>query len=427
MRNTLRFELPRLGDLHPGSAVRYAVTDGRVLTRSGELPLERLALDLPALPPVAILHPADVVLAHTALPPLPPHRMAEAIPAAAEPLTLADPDTLAIAGGPRDAQGMATLAWTARARLAQAWQTLADAGLPAERLVPAPLALPNPGAAGLTFMLREHHLLARHGDHRGHALALNELRSEDEADPAVLAWMRLLLQQAAPASLLWIGYCPSWAREAADPIPIRTVPAAERWQADLPNWSLALPALRPHRMQRSAWRRPLAWSAAATAVWLVGLNLYAAQLAREEAVLKQHMTRQVQATFPALPVVLDPLRQATQQRDALLTATGSMAESDLLPLAQAVAQLLPASANNVASLQFDQGMLALTLIDNTAAPAGALDPELAKRAHDLGLQVDRRDGRWLIRRQDADDGENGFAIRPGASVAASAQQAGGLR
>lgn len=415
---TLRIELPRLPELRAETLVHWTVVDGIEIIRSGELPLNGLAAVLPTMSIAAILHPADATLARTTLPPLPAHRMREAIPAAAEPLTLSDPDTLAIAGSPRNSDGLATLAWTERQTLTDAWSLLADHGLFVEQFIPAPLALP--WSDGASFALRDHYLLARLNLHEGYRLALDPLLSEGEPPEDAIAWLRLILSAPASSTITWIGHCPAWARALLPP-DSRFLPDQARWIGPFPGWSLALSALRPRQMQRSPWRRPLAWSALAVALWLAGLNLYAAQLRGEESLLRQQMVEKVKTAFPQLPVVLDPIRQATQQRDALLGALGHAAQSDMLPLLQAATELLPASANNVQSLEYADGELALALIDNTATPEGALDPTLAARAHELGLQVDFQEGRWLIQRQNGGPSDNttaaGFTISnlPGAT------------
>lgn len=423
MKSVLRLQLPRLEALAAHTPLPFALLDGGKLVRSGELPLAGLAATLPVMPVVAILHPADATLAQAALPPLPAHRMQAALAGAVEPLVLGDVDELVLAHGPRGSDGASPVAWAQRGGIAQAWSLLADAGLPVDALVPAPLALPLPADGSITLMLHDGFLLCRTGRDTGQALALDPLGAQDATDPSVQAFLRVMWMRHPEAQATWVDAVPTgWNAifESRDLPPTTVLPDAARWSAPVPTWSLAVPALRPARLQRSPWRRPLAWVAAAVAVWTVGLNVHALRLEQEASALRQRMASEVRAAFPALPVVLDPLRQATQQRDALLAGTGSVTDTDFLPLALAASQLLPMSANNVASLAYADDTLSLRLIDNAAAGGGALDPAIATRARGLGLQVDQRDGAWILRRQDdgstsADAG--GVRVQPSAATA----------
>src|SRR5690606_16972037 len=118
-----------------------------------------------------------------------------------------------------------------------------------------------------------------------------------------------------------------------------------RWLAPNPGWSLAVPQLAPR--QRSRWRATMGWIAGAMAIWIVGLNLYASQLKHETQQLKDRMERDVRDAFPDIPVILDPVRQAQQGRDALRTGQGGSTGTDLLSLARIAAQVLPFAADAV--------------------------------------------------------------------------------
>jgi len=211
----------------------------------------------------------------------------------------------------------------------------------------------------------------------------------------------------------------------------RTPPLADihdpRWQAPGPGWSLALPQLAPR--QPSRWRGAAAWLAVAAAVWIGGLNLYAMQLNAEGRHLRQRMEDDVRAAFPDIPVVLDPLRQARQGRDALLAGQGDAASKDFLSLARIAAQVLPFAADAVDRLAYRDDVLTLRLradadADASAAAAvsgrtiaavpaasssdaadGAASERLAdtaailQRAAALGARVERDDkGAWRVLR-----------------------------
>ncbi|MDX3908156.1 MAG: type II secretion system protein GspL [Pigmentiphaga sp.] len=455
MKTTLRLELPALPMLHADSRVAFALLDRQhAVQRTGELPLAELAAAVPASRVEGILHPADSVVTSVTVPPLPAHRLSAAVAGAVEPMVLGDIDTLAVAHGARAADGSVPVAWAAREQLARALRLLADCGLPADALIPAPLAL-SLTESGWTVLTRDEHIVIRTGLQSGLAWTIDPLATTD-ADPA---WASLLpaLEQDAPAVLAWIDP-PSANWPELPGIEGRELPSAARWQGPALGWSLALPDLQPHRRGRSPWRRPVVWAAGAAAVWLLGLNLHAWQLGREEATLRQRMTTQVRTAFPDIPVVVDPLRQAEQRRDALRAAGGEFGSSDFLPLALAAAQLLPAASNNVTTLRYTSGELRLRLVDEDigmvarqaepaspappqaqgvrrfmprressapASPAPAatkmdIDPAIIKRAEGLGVHVARDDGEWIVRSA-ASTGAEGTP-RPGGQAAVRIQQ-----
>lgn len=426
MKTTLRVRLPRLLELQPSTEIEFALVDAARVLRQGRLPLQAVAAAVPSTEVVALLHPADVVLAEVAVPPLPSHQQRAAVLGAIEPMLLGDPDALAIAHGPRGATGRVDVAWTDRASLARAWNLLVEHGLPARHWVPAALALPRP-EQGYVLASLDHHLLARHAQGQGHVLALDPLLDEREIDPVAAIWLEQLLHGVA--EICWIQPTPPWLVHwqppAGDPLAGQPecrrrddLPAEMAWTGPLPAWSLALPELRPRQLQGSPWRKPLAWVGAAAAVWLLGLNLYAWQLAQEARDIEARMVAQVRATLPTVPVVLDPLRQATQQRDLLRQATGSSSPNDFLPLALVAAQLVPANARAIRAVTYQDGTLTLSFAEAASADRAALSAEVLARAQQLGLQVDDVDGRWEVRLRDAamPIGGPGVAITPSAQT-----------
>ena len=188
-----------------------------------------------------------------------------------------------------------------------------------------------------------------------------------------------------------------------------------RWLAPSPGWSLAVPQLAPR--QRSRWRGTAAWIAGAAMIWIIGLNIYAAQLDHETRQLREHMERDVRDAFPDIPVVLDPLRQAQQGRDALRTGQGDTSGKDLLSLARIAAQVLPFAADAVDLLVYQNDALTLTLNDgsqdtDTANSPPRDDPTptadrmadtaaILQRASALSARVERDDhGAWRITRSE---------------------------
>lgn len=432
MKTTLRLMLPRLAELQPETEADFALLEGQRVVRQGRLALAAIAAAVPASDIMAILHPADAVLAEVALPPLPSHQLDAAVANAIEPLVLGDVDTLAVACGPRAADGRAVVAWADRAWLSRGWNLLAEVGLPARHLVPAALSLPRP-ERGIVLAWRDHYLLARDAMGRGAVLALDPLADDTVADPAAAIWLESLTATTDGYALLppvptwlarWRPTTPDHASSASAPERTPDLDPSSRWLGQLPAWSLAVPALRPRRLQASPWRRPLAWLGGAAAIWLLGLNVYAWQLQDEAQAIERRMAAQVRDVFPQLPVILDPLRQAIQQRDTLRAAGGQTDPQDFLPLALATAQLLPPGAQAIQAIEYQDGALQLRFAATAdSVNRNALSPDVMSRAQQLGLQVDEVDGAWEIRPRDPTgaltaggrDG-GGLSITPGAQT-----------
>lgn len=163
-----------------------------------------------------------------------------------------------------------------------------------------------------------------------------------------------------------------------DPQLVLGLPAGPRWFAPLPAWSLALDDLRPTR-GLIRWRRPMTWAFGAVLIWLLGLNGYAAQLDGRVQALQASMRQAVAQAFPAIPVIIDPLRQAIQQRDAARLAQGVTADDDFMPLALATARVLGFAKAHVQAMHYQGGELTLTLSEGFVPPANeaALDQAAA--------------------------------------------------
>ncbi|MBV6274017.1 general secretion pathway protein GspL [Alcaligenaceae bacterium CGII-47] len=180
-----------------------------------------------------------------------------------------------------------------------------------------------------------------------------------------------------------------------------TLPADARWLAPLPNWSLARDELHPG-IGAGCWRRPGVWGLAACAVWVLGLNGYAMQLDDQVQGLQQSMQQTVMQAFPQIPVILDPVRQAQQQRDALRLAQGEAATDDFIPLALATARVLDFAQGHVQSMQYEGGKLTIQLAPGYVPPAN--EAALAQAAAVQNIILDKRAAQphgWHARRPGA--------------------------
>lgn len=177
-----------------------------------------------------------------------------------------------------------------------------------------------------------------------------------------------------------------------------SLPPGDRWLAPLPNWSLARDELRP-ASAKGRWRRAIYWGTAAAAVWIIGLNWYAAQLDEQVTSLERNMQYAVTQAFPQIPVVIDPLRQAQGQRDSLRLMQGVAADDDFIPLAMATALVLDFAQGHVRGLHYDNGVLALTLTEGYVPPAN--DAALTQSASVQQLHLQKDDASphtWLAKR-----------------------------
>jgi general secretion pathway protein L len=143
LKTVLRMALPPLRALTDDARIAFVLLDReRRILRAGELPLSDIASAVPAGRIEAVLHPLDTVSTRIALPPLRGDRLQAAVIASVEPLTLSATDELAVASGPRDADGQAPVAWADRAALARGWAALAQAGLDVAAFYPTSAVLP---------------------------------------------------------------------------------------------------------------------------------------------------------------------------------------------------------------------------------------------------------------------------------------------
>jgi len=185
-----------------------------------------------------------------------------------------------------------------------------------------------------------------------------------------------------------------------DPHPQQALalPVDARWRAPLPGWSLARPEWRPvsstHR-----WRGAARWAGAAALLWLLGLNLYAAQLRGEAQAVQASTEQAVRRAFPSIGIVIDPVRQAQGARDRLRLADGAASEDDFMPLVLGAAGVLGFAAGHVASLHYEKGVLTLVLAEGYEPPANEAALHQAAAVRSLALQKDADAAHtWHVRR-----------------------------
>ncbi|WP_411882685.1 type II secretion system protein GspL [Polaromonas sp. YR568] len=328
-------------------------------------------------------HPADVSMAEIELPPLPARRLRAAVLGAVELMALASPEKLAVGFGPRSGKGTLAVAWMNADALSACLRELRQHGLPAHAMLPPPAFLPNPEDASspehtASAMLIDGWALVRTGVATGilHPVpmgSMNPVQAE--------ARLRPLLPESLP--LRWLPF-----DDAFDP-GLGQAPAP--WSGTGWSWTLPMGKSPAHGMDHP-WLRPaIGWAAATAAVCLLGLNLHASRVAAQGQALTRQMAAQVKAAFPEVSVVLNPLQQARQLRDARKTGGVVVESADFAALVRASAGLLPRAQGQVQSLDFRDGQLHIRWREGAMLSADEIKA-LQAQAQALGLAVQFEDG-----------------------------------
>ncbi|MGH8452049.1 type II secretion system protein GspL [Pseudomonas sp.] len=339
----LRIGLPPLDQLTVDSRVTFAWLERGVVVAEGQESLRQLGKQRQAVE--CFLHPRDSLLTSLELPPLPAAKTAAAVACAAQALILGPVEQMVVAHGPRGSDGAVQVAWVPKAGLEHLGQILAQVPLTLRGLYPAPFALPVATAA-----LEEGYWLSRDSLQQGTVHPLGQ--------PAL--------------DVPWVD-------------------AAQRWSGAAPAWGLH------GRLSQAAtggWGRALAGVALATAIWTLGLNLYAARQVDEGQRLKALMSQQVRQAFPELPVVLNPLQQARQQLAARQTGAAADPGQRFSSLLQLAGSNLPFMVASVDQLNFEQGRLHLGLLADSRSPEGQGDWQAALAQ--AGFTATRDDHGWTL-------------------------------
>jgi len=133
----------------------------------------------------------------------------------------------------------------------------------------------------------------------------------------------------------------------------------------------------------------------ALAVWVVGLNLYAAREAAQGQRLKAQMSQRVKQAFPELPVVLNPLQQARQQIAARQNDSATDPGQRFASLVQQAGRAMPFMSGGVQELSFENGELRLTVADEARKATGEDDWKIPLT--EAGIDVASIDQGWRLR------------------------------
>lgn len=373
---------------------RWALSDdGRELTRQGE--------DPPALWPrcdtlVAVVPPQALSWARLDLPKVPAGRMRAALAGALEDKLLEEPEHLHFALPPQARPGRtATVAMLARAPLRAALQAAEAAGRDIDRVVPLfePCQPPRAhfrqadegGAAGIQLVWADDGGVA--------ALPLEGDGAREQVRPGQNPPGPPQDTPQAAQAVTWT--CTPVAAVRAEAWAGRPVPVVPDWQAGLQAagsaWELRqfdlTPGHRGLRRGRELWRQfgSPAWRparlglAAAVAVNVLGLQVWAWQQQQAVRAAQQAQVALLKATHPQIRVVLDAPLQMQRERDRLGQAAGQPGEADLEAALSAADAAWPAGLAPPQALRYERGRLSLSATglgaDQVAAMAERLQPQ----------------------------------------------------
>ncbi|MDZ4190968.1 MAG: type II secretion system protein GspL [Pseudomonas sp.] len=369
----VRVALPPLSTLRSSSPVRCAwLSRQGQLLEHGHRELGELGASVQGKSLEICLHPEDSLLACIELPPLAPGRLAEAVRLAAETMLLGGDQSVHLVHGPRGMDGQVQLVWLARDTLQDLLQRLHEYGLQPRGLYAAPyfMSVAEPGTS--TAALWDGHLLVRQDAQRGWVHALPEEGG----------------MQLREQPVQWIG------EEPPPFTAVALVPAEQAWTGPAPACNL-LQGLHQHAHGKPRWWRAAGSCAMAVLVWTLGLNMYAIHMADEGQALKAQMVSRVQQVFPELPIILNPLQQARQQRDARLSGGTAGGEVTFTVLVQQASHHMPFMTGAVERLDFEGDELRLTPRAPARKPPtnSAWQTALAQ----AGLHAELAAGQWSVR------------------------------
>ena len=343
---TLRLRLCPLADLGAESLLDFEVLDDeRVIVHRGRAVLA----EIPRQGRVELVVAApDVLLVEAALPALSGSRLRAALPAIAEPHVLSEIESAFVVAAKTGSR--ATLAVLDRALFARALELLRRAKLEAASATPEQLALPLESGRW-RLRLGTAYSVLRIGALRGIVCSASTTAAPVE--------VQLALQQAGdtnrPQAIVVDGEFP--AREWTDALGVPVIaPEAAEGRAEPVALELLQYELAPRLASWRAWRLPAAVAALLVLTWLIGLNVDAWLMRREESALRARMEATLRSAFPSTPVVLDPVAQMRRGVADLRAGAGSSDPRDFLPLASAVARAVPAS-DAVRALEFRDQVL----------------------------------------------------------------------
>ena len=303
-----------------------------------------------------------------------------------ELLALTSPLSLTIGFGQRSDDGKVPIAWMAKAQIARYLEQLVQHGLRVDAVLPPPALLPAPDSSdqdsAVSAAILDDWLVVRTGSNFGALLPVPDC-SRDITK--LEARIRATVPEAAQVEWHHDGNAIAVAGGES------TMWSGTGWRWELP---LAESSLQKRGV---SWQRPaMAWSAIVALVWLVGLNLYADRVEDEGQALKRAMAAQVKSAFPELSVVLNPLQQARQLRDARQAGLGSVMSDDFATMVRGATLLLAQANGQVERLEYRSGQLQIAWRDGAMLKSSELE-SLQTTASERGIAVEADGGGLRLR------------------------------
>ena len=345
---TLRLRLCPLAELGAETPLDYEVLDERRRVTQSDRAVPGA---LPRLPRTELVIAApDVLLIDAALPPLSGARLRAALQALAEPHILSDAANAHVAASKR-LGGKATLAVIDRVLLQRALELLKRVKIIPASATPEQLTLPL-AEGRWRVRLQGGYACVRMSELRAIACS-----SASAAEPPLE--LRLALEQAGdarPQAIEVEGECDTEAWSSALGVPVLAAASAPG-RAEPAALELLQYEFGPRVADWRAWRVPVALAVLCVLTWLVGLNVDAWRMLREERALRTHLETTFRQAFPRVPVVLDPVAQMRRGVSDLRGGAGSSDPRDFLPVAANLARALAKEGDIVRSMDFrDQVM-----------------------------------------------------------------------
>lgn len=350
----LRIWLPRLAEFDVDASLACEwLGRQRQIQRRARLTLANLP---DAIGIELVLHGLDCVLLDVRPPRIEGAKLAGALPGLVEERLATDVDHAHVVVGARDPSGGANAAVVDRALFARAIERFTRARRRVVSVTPRPLALPVRHDRW-RVRLDDDHGSVRTGPGSGVGFGTDGSGAEPPLE------LRLLLAQTPhrPGTIEVEGRCDVAAWTAAFGVPVMAIgPDGEAPPVVL---ELLQYGFAPGIADAAAWRTTALLAALLVTVSVGGLNAHAWTLHRQEQALRERMATAVRATFPEVPVVLDPVAQMRRLVADRRPAAGG---GEFLALARSVARMV--RPDSIQTLDYRDGALRVTFRSDAAAP-----------------------------------------------------------